>query len=173
MVFVAHEMSQFSDKDVVVFSNCDSVRLSVYDGTKTWTKPVVHAKGHLPNAPVVFENVWDFWEARSYSYTQKNWQKVNMIVEGIINGKVVCTQKKMPSRRSTKLRLYADTGNVNLVADGSDFIVVVAEVTDDNGNVRTRLQKDTTDKKIQLTEEERQKVLDEVERQQTEFGTKE
>ena len=171
-----------------------------------------------------------------------------MIVEGIINGKVVCTQKKMPSRRSTKLRLYADTGNVNLVADGSDFIVVVAEVTDDNGNVRrlakenivftvegegdiigdatiganpravefgsapvlirstrkagkikvkarvlfegtqaptaaereiasaavrTRLQKDTTDKKIQLTEEERQKVLDEVERQQTEFGTKE
>ena len=59
-----------------------------------------------------------------------------MIVEGIINGKVVCTQKKMPSRRSTKLRLYADTGNVNLVADGSDFIVVVAEVTDDNGNVR-------------------------------------
>lgn len=50
MVFVAHEMSQFSDKDVVVFSNCDSVRLSVYDGTKTWTKPVVHAKGHLPNA---------------------------------------------------------------------------------------------------------------------------
>lgn len=91
--------------------------------------------------PVVFENVWDFWEARSYSYTQKNWQKVNMIVEGIINGKVVCTQKKMPSRRSTKLRLYADTGNVNLVADGSDFIVVVAEVTDDNGNVR-RLAKE-------------------------------
>jgi beta-galactosidase len=141
MVFVAHEMSQFSDKDVVVFSNCDSVRLSVYDGTKTWTKPVVHAKGHLPNAPVVFENVWDFWEARSYSYTQKNWQKVNMIVEGIINGKVVCTQRKMPSRRSTKLRLYVDTGNVNLVADGSDFIVVVAEVTDDNGNVR-RLAKE-------------------------------
>ena len=64
-----------------------------------------------------------------------------MIVEGIINGKVVCTQKKMPSRRSTKLRLYADTGNVNLVADGSDFIVVVAEVTDDNGNVR-RLAKE-------------------------------
>ena len=47
----------------------------------------------------------------------------------------------MPSRRSTKLRLYADTGNVNLVADGSDFIVVVAEVTDDNGNVR-RLAKE-------------------------------
>ena len=266
MIFLAHEMSQFSDKDVVVFSNCDSIRLSIYDGTKTWTKPVVHAKGHMPNAPVIFENVWDFWEARGYSYTQKNWQKVNMVAEGIIDGKVVCTQKKMPSRRSTKLRLYADTQKVNLVADGSDFIVVVAEVTDDSGNVRrlakenivftvegegeiigdariganpravefgsapllirsTRkagkikvkahvqfegtqaptaaemefesvpaelpfcydekycisqdtpsltvkatLSENATDGKVQLTEEERQRVLDEVERQQTEFG---
>ena len=141
MIFLAHEMSQFSDKDVVIFSNCDSIRLSIYDGTKTWTKPVVHAKGHLPNAPVVFENVWDFWEARGYSYTQKNWQKVNMVAEGIIDGKVVCTQKKMPSRRSTKLRLRIDSQGVPLVADGSDFVVVIAEVTDDNGNVR-RLAKE-------------------------------
>lgn len=141
MVYIAHEMSQFSDKDVVVFSNCDSVRLSIYDGTKSWVKPVVHAKGHMPNAPVVFEDVWDFWEARGYSYVQKNWQKVNIVVEGIVNGKVVCTEKKMPSRRSTKLRLSADTEGKSLMADGSDFIVVVAEVTDDSGNVR-RLAKE-------------------------------
>jgi len=141
MVYVMHEMTQFSDKDVVVFSNCDSVRLSMYDGTKSWIKPVVHRKGGMPNAPVVFEDVWDFWEARGYSYTQKNWQKVNMVVEGIVDGKVVCTVKKMPSRRSTKLRLYVDWQDKPLVADGSDFIVVVAEVTDDNGNVR-RLAKE-------------------------------
>lgn len=141
MVYIAHEMSQFSDKDVVVFSNCDSVRLSIYDGTRSWTKPVVHAKGHMPNAPVVFENVWDFWEARGYSYVQKNWQKVNLVAEGIRNGKVVCTTKKMPSRRSTKLQLRVDYQNSPLVADGSDFIVVVAEVTDDSGNVR-RLAKE-------------------------------
>lgn len=42
----------------------------------------------------------------------------------------------MPSRRSTKIRLYADEMGKQLVADGSDFIVVVAEITDDNGNVR-------------------------------------
>lgn len=141
MVYIAHEMSQFSDKDVVVFSNCDSVRLSIYDGTRSWTKPVVHAKGHMSNAPVVFENVWDFWEARGYSYVQKNWQKVNLVAEGIRNGEVVCTTKKMPSRRSTKLQLRVDYQNSPLVADGSDFIVVVAEVTDDSGNVR-RLAKE-------------------------------
>lgn len=71
MVFIAHEMSPFSDADVVVFSNCDSVRLSVYDGTESRTLPVVHAQGHMPNAPVIFKDVWDFWEAREYSYKQK------------------------------------------------------------------------------------------------------
>ena len=141
VVYIAHEMPQFSDADVVVFSNCDSVRLSVYDGTKNWTLPVIHAKGHMPNAPVVFKNVWNFWEARDYSYVQKKWQKVNILAEGIINGKVVCAQKKMPSRRSTKLRLRIDSQGVPLVADGSDFVVVIAEVTDDNGNVR-RLAKE-------------------------------
>ena len=141
MVYIAHEMSQWSDADVVVFSNCDSVRLTVYDNTRSWTLPVVHEKGHMPNAPVVFKNVWDFWEAREYSYKQKNWQKVNMIAEGIIDGKVVCSTKRMPSRRSTKLRLYVDTEDKSLVADGSDFIVVVAEVTDDSGHTR-RLAKE-------------------------------
>jgi len=141
MVYIANEMTQFSDSDVVIFSNCDSVRLSAYDGVKVATLPVVHAKGGIPNAPVIFKGFWSFWEARNYSYYQKNWQKVNLVAEGIINGKVVCTTKKMPSRRSTKIRLYVDSEGKSLVADGSDFIVVVAEITDDNGNVR-RLAKD-------------------------------
>ena len=154
-VHIAHEMTQFSEQDVVVFSNCDSVRLSIYDGEQSWTLPVLHHKvlTDLPqigydeaqltndkdapyNAPVIFPGVWDFWKARDYSYKQRNWQKVNMVAEGIIDGKVVCTAKRMPSRRSTKLRLYADERDRQLVADGSDFIVVVCEVTDDSGNVR-------------------------------------
>lgn len=141
MVYIAHEMTQFSDSDAVVFSNCDSVRLSIYDGAKSWIQPVAHAKGHMPDPPVVFHHVWDFWEARQHSYFEKNWQKVNMVAEGIIDGKVVCSMKRMPSRRSTKLRLKVDRLNCPLVADGSDFIVVVAEVTDDSGNVR-RLAKE-------------------------------
>lgn len=141
MVYIAHEMSQFSDKDVTVFSNCDSVRLSIYDGEKSWVMPVLHAEGHMPNAPVVFRDVWDFFEARNYSYYQKNWQKVNMVAEGFMDGKVVCTTRRMPSRRSTKLQLRIDTEGKQLVADGSDFIVVIAEVTDDSGNVR-RLAKE-------------------------------
>ena len=161
-VYIAHEMGQFSEPDVVVFSNCDSVRLSMYDGEMSWTLPVRHHKvmrdqgsasvetlegmmsneDMMPyNAPVIFRDAWDFWHARQYSYKGRNWQKVNMTAEGIIGGKVMATDHRMPSRRSTKLRLYADERGHQLVADDSDFIVVVCEVTDDNGNVR-RLAKD-------------------------------
>ena len=136
MVFIAHEMTQYSGSDVVVFSNCDSVRLTAFEGAKTATLPVAHPTDGTPNAPVVFQGFWDFWKARELSYSQRNWQKVSLLAEGIIDGKVVCAEKKMPARRSTRLRLYADEMGKPLVADGSDFIVVVAEVTDDNGNVR-------------------------------------
>ena len=141
MVFVANEMTQFSDNDVVVFSNCDSVRLTQFDGDKVLTLPVVHTTDDKPCAPVVFKDFWNFWKAREYSYKQRNWQRVSLLAEGIKDGKVVCSEKKMPSRRSTKIRLYADEMGKKLTADGSDFIVVVAEITDDNGNVK-RLAKD-------------------------------
>ena len=140
-IFIAHEMTPFSDQDVVVFSNCDSVRLSFLEGDRQMTLPVVHDPNGLPNAPVVFPHFWDFWEAREYSYKKRDWQHVSLLAEGIVGGKVVVKEKKMPSRRSTKIRLYADEMGKKLVADGSDFIVVVAEITDDNGNVR-RLAKD-------------------------------
>ena len=136
MLFIAHEMSPFSPKDVVVFSNCDSVRMTALDGWRTATLPVVNNPEGQPHAPVVFEGFWDFWQARNLSYSKRNWQSVSFVAEGIKNGEVVCREVKMPSRRSTRLRLAADEMGHQLVADGSDFIVVVAEVTDDNGNVR-------------------------------------
>ena len=134
VVAIAHEMTQFSEKDVTVFSNCDSVRLTMYEGEHCWVQPV--EKGL-----VVFKDAWDFFEARNHSYTQKSWQSVKMVAEGIVDGKVVCKEEKMPSRRSTKLRLYVDEMGKKLVADGSDFVVVVCEVTDDLGHVR-RLAKE-------------------------------
>ena len=146
LVTIAHEMTQFSEKDVTVFSNCDSVRLTMYDGEHCWTLPVQRSTvspsaSPAPPHPVVFRDAWDFFEARNWSYTKRNWQNVKMVAEGIVNGQVVCRDEKMPSRRSTKLQLRVDDMGKPLVADGSDFIVVVCEVTDDLGHVR-RLAKE-------------------------------
>ena len=163
VIHIAHEMMPSSGKDVVVFTNCDSVRLSLYDGEFTYSKVVDKTanfggdkaalrafasslnipENEVPvySAPVIFENAWDYMKARDWSYKQKKSEKVNIVAEGYIGGKVVCRDKRMPSRRSTKLRLYADEMGKQLIADGSDFIVVVAEVTDDSGHVR-RLAKE-------------------------------
>ncbi|MDR2917300.1 MAG: glycoside hydrolase family 2 [Tannerella sp.] len=140
MVFIAHEISPFSSPDVTVFTNCDEVRLIVY-GKDTLTQKVPGEKSGMPNPPVTFKDVYSFNEMRVYPYVEKQWQKVSFVAEGLIDGKVVCSTTKMPSRRSTKLRLKVDNTGQQLIADGSDFIPVICEVTDDDGNVR-RLAKE-------------------------------
>ena len=140
MVFVAHEISPFSSPDVTVFTNCDEVRLIAYE-KDTLVQKVARRTYGMPNPPVTFKDIYEFNKMRVYPYVEKNWKKVSFVVEGLINGKVVCSTKKMPSRRSTKLRLSVDNEGQNLIANGSDFIPVICEVTDDEGNVR-RLAKE-------------------------------
>lgn len=140
MVFIAHELSPFSDADVPVFTSCDSVRLIAYE-RDTFMQKVERTPRGIPNPPVVFKNVFDFYDMRRIPYVEKKWEKVSLVAEGFVGGKVVAREKKMPSRRSTKLQLRLDNEGQPLTADGSDFIPVVAEVTDDQGNVR-RLAKE-------------------------------
>jgi beta-galactosidase len=140
MVFIAHEISPFSGSDVTVFTNCEEVRLIVYE-RDTLIRKASRPQPGMPHPPVIFENVFDFNAMRQLPYVQKQWQKVSFVAEGLIGGKVVCTTKKMPSRRSDKLRLFIDNDGQKLIADGSDFVPVICEVTDKEGNVR-RLAKE-------------------------------
>jgi beta-galactosidase len=140
MVFIAHELSPFSSSDVTVFTNCDEVRLIVYE-RDTLIQKAPKAEWQLPHPPVTFKNVFDFNSMRTLPYTEKNWQQVSLVAEGLIDGKVVCSIKKMPARRSNKLRLSVDNEGQKLIADGSDLIPVICEVADDDGNVR-RLAKE-------------------------------
>ena len=143
-VYIAHEMTPYSPEDVTVFANCDSVRLTALNGWKSETLPVVRSDKGVPFAPVVFKGFWDQKQARRLAYNDHRWQNVKLVAEGLVDGKVVYRTEKMPSRRSTRLRLYADEMGKPLVADGSDFIVVVAEVTDDSGNVRRQAREHIT-----------------------------
>jgi beta-galactosidase len=140
MVFIAHELSPFSTPDITVFTNCDEVRLIVYE-RDTMLQKAPETQWQLPHPPVTFKNVFDFNTMRTIPYTEKKWQRVSLVAEGLIDGKVVCRTKKMPARRSTKLRLSIDNEGQKPIADGSDFIPVICEVTDDEGNVR-RLAKE-------------------------------
>ncbi|MDQ0964874.1 beta-galactosidase [Flavobacterium sp. W4I14] len=130
MVYIAHELTQVSGKDITVFSNCDEVRLTWLGKVVGTARPDSSMK-NMPHAPFVFRNVFDFHEISS------NWRNktkdINLIAEGLIGGKVVVSSVKKYPERTTGIKLEIDSAGMGLYADGSDFIPVRATVVDNNG----------------------------------------
>ena len=135
MVYIAHEMTPFSGKDVTVYSNCDEVRLTFNKGGKTYTYKKDKNRPGMPSPVITFLDVYDFMVDKAFSRTQKQ-DDVYLLAEGLIDGKVVATHKVVPARRPEKILLWMDNEGTNLKADGSDFVTVVAAVADKNGNIK-------------------------------------
>ena len=138
VVYIANECTPFSPEDVTVFSNCDSVRLSVNGGAPVEKKVGSYSSG-LKRVPVVFPKAWDFMENKKLARAGKE-GAVKLVAEGLIGGKVVTRHEVRPSRRAEKIRLRLDreegVEGVELSANGSDVFAVVAEVTDSRGTVK-------------------------------------
>ena len=135
MVYIAHEMTPFSGKDVPVYSNCDEVRLTFNKGGKTYTYKKDKNRPGMPSPVITFPDVYDFMVDKAFSRTQKQ-DDVYLLAEGLIDGKVVATHKVVPARRPEKILLWMDNEGTDLKADGSDFVTVVAAVADKNGNIK-------------------------------------
>ncbi|TKG96466.1 glycoside hydrolase family 2 protein [Puteibacter caeruleilacunae] len=134
MIYIAHEMTPFSEPDVTVFTNCDEVRLIVYE-KDTLVQKVNHDQMGMPHPPVVFKDVFNFLKVKSLHRSKKA-HTASFVAEGLIDGKVVATYKKMPAKKATKVKLTLDNENVDLLADGSDVVTIIASITDDDGNVK-------------------------------------
>lgn len=135
MVYIAHEMTPFSPKDVTVYSNCDEVRLTYNKGGKTWTYVRPNDKKGMPSPIITFKDVYDFMIDKNMS--RKNQQSdVFLRAEGLMNGKVVAAHEVYPARRPEKLLLWLDHENQDIKANGSDVATVVAAVADKNGNIK-------------------------------------
>lgn len=136
MVRIAHEMTPFSGPDVTVFSNCDEVRLTFNAGGETHVYQRDTAAEGLRYPPVVFRDVYDFMADKALDRAGKR-DSVYLYAEGLIDGKVVATHKVEPARRPEKIILWVDSvDGGKLVADGSDFITVIAAVADKNGRIK-------------------------------------
>ena len=136
MVYIAHEMTPFSPKDVTVYSNCDEVRLTYNKGGKTWTYTKPATKEVMPSPVITFKDIYDFMIDKNMSMRKKKQDEVFLLAEGIIDGKVVATHEVRPARRPEKVLLWVDNENTDLKADGSDFVTVVAAIADKNGNIK-------------------------------------
>ena len=135
MIYIAHELTPFSPKDVTVYSNCDEVRLTVFKNGKTYTyKKTTDRKG-MPSPVITFADVYHFMEWKAKARAGKQ-DEAYLLAEGLIDGKVVATHKRYPAGQPDHIVLRLDNENVPLVADGSDVAVVVAEVVDKRGTVK-------------------------------------
>lgn len=135
MVYIAHEMTPFSGKDVTVYSNCDEVRLTFNKGGKTYTYKKDKNRPGMPSPVITFPDVYDFMVDKALSRAKKQ-DDVYLLAEGLVDGKVVATHKVVPARRPEKILLWVDNEGTDLKADGSDFVTVVAAVADKNGNIK-------------------------------------
>ncbi|MCD8207635.1 MAG: glycoside hydrolase family 2 protein [Bacteroidales bacterium] len=135
MVYIAHEMTPFSGKDVTVYSNCDEVRLTFTEGGETRVYKKDKSRQGMPSPIIVFEDVYDFMIDKALSRADRH-DEVYLLAEGLMDGEVVATHKVTPSRRPEQILLWVDDEGMDLYADGSDFVTVVAAVADKNGAIK-------------------------------------
>ncbi len=130
MVYITNELTQESEKDILIFTNCEEVRLT-YMGKVIGTQKPENKYNGMPHPPVIFKDVFDFGLIRRDWRNRTN--AIEMIAEGLIGGQVVCKEVKKYPERTSKVKLVADGVRVPLMADGSDFIPVRAFIVDNKG----------------------------------------
>ncbi|MBE6197578.1 MAG: glycoside hydrolase family 2 protein [Rikenellaceae bacterium] len=135
MVYIAHEMTPFSPKDVTVYSNCDEVRLTNNANGKSWTYHKPKSDGGMPSPVITFKGVYNFMDDKALS-GKKRQKEVFLLAEGLMNGEVVATHKVCPARRPSKVVMWLDNEGNHLEANGSDFTTVVAAIADREGNIK-------------------------------------
>ncbi|MFC1671757.1 glycoside hydrolase family 2 TIM barrel-domain containing protein [Planctomycetota bacterium] len=133
-IFIAHEMTPFSGRDIVVFSSCDEVRLK-FCGTLVGTRKTRDDTPDMPHRPAVFENAFDFMRLKEL-HREGNASQAKIEAEGLIGGEVAATAVRVPSLHKTGIMLEADFAGVPLIADGSDIVQVVACITDERGTIK-------------------------------------
>jgi beta-galactosidase len=113
MVFIANELTQVSESDVIVLTNCEQVRLS-------WMGRVIGTQGpdpgysHLPHPPITFRNVFNFHAMkREHDHTEGPFPQ--MVAEGLIEGQVVCRQARPYAERTTGVKLSLNTVHLSIL----------------------------------------------------------
>jgi beta-galactosidase len=130
MVYIAHELTQVSGSDVIVYSNCEEVRLT-WLGKVVGTQKPDSGYRKLPHPPFTFPNAFD------YRVIKTKWRdrtgQIEMVAEGLIGGQVVTRVAKKYPERTTGIRLNIADAGIGLTADGSDFVPIRATIVDNNG----------------------------------------
>ncbi|HWB25366.1 MAG TPA: glycoside hydrolase family 2 TIM barrel-domain containing protein [Chitinophagaceae bacterium] len=128
-LFIANELTPFSPADIPVFTNCDSVQLTVFGKYTATQKPDPSLK--MPHAPIIFKDLYHFRDIQKTTP-----EKSVVVAKGYKNGQVVIETTKMAAFRPVALKLSTDIEQAEMLADGSTVIPIIASVVDEFGNVK-------------------------------------
>jgi beta-galactosidase len=134
MVYITNFATFHSPVTVMVFSNCEEVRLSQNGAAIATQKP--DTGFHLPHPPFTFR-LSEFSESRSMLFAtgiaKPGTAIGNVKAEGLVGGEAVAVHELQAPGVPTQLMLVQDDCGRELVADGSDWVRVYAHVCDARG----------------------------------------
>lgn len=130
MVFIASynasEKYVSSTSDIMVFSNCDEVRL-YRNGKKIGTQT------RAERTPF-YQSIVEKGGSPAFVFNAGGYEAGTLEAEGVIGGKVVARHRVTTPGKAHCLRVNIKTENVAPVADGSDMIPVYIIVCDQHGS---------------------------------------
>lgn len=135
MVYVANEMSPFSPTDIAVYTNCEEVRLIMYEKDTLVQKANPGNKAKMPHPIVVFKDAFDFIDVKSLHRDKKK-EQASIVAQGLIDGQVVASYKKMAALRPVRIQLELMDREVPFQANGSDVVTLIASIVDSEGHVK-------------------------------------
>lgn len=131
-LFIANEFTQLSPSDIYIYSNCDEVELTINDRVVGRITPSDDKKySHIPHPPFIFKDAFDIADFKTQGMNKAFLATV--VAKGYIDGELVTTTEKAYPLRSEALVLEVDDLNMELVADGADFVPIRCIVVDANG----------------------------------------
>lgn len=130
MVYIASYNNRSDlDTSIMVFSNCDAVRLYRND---QFIKEITRTE-NAKIAPHVFSKEGSPY----YIFHLDNYQPGKLKAEGLINGKVVASHQVRTPEKPTHLEIELAENGVLPVADGSEMVPVYIKIVDDKGTIVT------------------------------------
>jgi len=141
MVFIANYLTAFSPEDIVVYTNCEKVRLTFPgpNGKKTVLEGISDNKNtrthDMPHPNIVFKNVFRFREKNRALWIppREGHSTGTVTAEGFIGGKLAAKDVRKTTLAAKMIRMEIDDAGIPLTADGSDFVIVRCYFTDENG----------------------------------------
>jgi beta-galactosidase len=134
MVFIASFATFQSPQTVMVFSNCQQVRLSQNGKEIATQKP--DSGFHMPHPPFTFR-LTQFSELHSMLFAtgvaKPGTTIGNIKAEGLVGGDVVATHELQAPGVPAQISLVLDDCGREMIADGSDWVRVYAHICDARG----------------------------------------